>query len=103
MSIRDQSQQAVLLLAHGSPDSVDQIPEFLSKVTGGRPLPAAVVEEVKHRYARVGSFPLTSLTVKQGELLAERLGTPVYVGMRNWHPLVSETLARMNADGIKHV
>jgi protoporphyrin/coproporphyrin ferrochelatase len=103
MTTRDKSQQAVLLLAHGSPDSLDQIPEFLSKVTGGRPLPAAVVEEVTHRYARVGSFPLTDLTMKQGELLSERLGMPVYVGMRNWHPLVRETLARMNADGIAQV
>src|SRR5215831_1531778 len=103
MSIPAKGHQAVLLLAHGSPDSLDQIPEFLSKVTSGRPLPAAVVEEVKHRYARVGSFPLTSLTLKQGELLSERLRMPVYVGMRNWHPLVSETLARMNADGITRV
>ena len=103
MSTPDKSRQAVLLLAHGSPDSVDQIPEFLSKVTGGRPLPPAVVEEVKHRYARVGSFPLTQLTVKQGELLSERLRMPVYIGMRNWHPLVAATLARMNADGITEV
>jgi len=103
MSTPDKSRQAVLLLAHGSPDSVDQIPEFLSKVTGGRPLPPAVVEEVRHRYARVGSFPLTQLTLKQGELLSERLRTPVYIGMRNWHPFVAATLARMNADGIREV
>ena len=102
MSISDQIRQAVLLLAHGSPDSVEQIPEFLSNVTGGRPLPLAVVEEVKHRYAQVGCFPLTYLTVKQGELLSNRLHMPVYVGMRNWHPLVAQTLARMNADGVRH-
>ena len=54
MSSFDKNRHAVLLMAHGSPDSVDQIPEFLSKVTGGRPLPPAVVEEVKHRYAKVG-------------------------------------------------
>jgi ferrochelatase len=102
MSSPDKSRNAVLLLAHGSPDSVDQIPEFLSKVTGGRPLPHAVVEEVKHRYGKVGCFPLTYLTTKQAELLSERIGTPVYVGMRNWHPFVMETLGRMNADGITH-
>ncbi|HXU14000.1 MAG TPA: ferrochelatase [Terriglobales bacterium] len=103
MSSSDKIRQAVLLLAHGSPDSVDQIPEFLSKVTGGRPLPVAVVEEVKHRYAKVGCSPLTDLTVKQGELLSRRLRIPVYVGMRNWHPLVADTLARMNADGVTNV
>jgi ferrochelatase len=102
MSSSGKSRSAVLLLAHGSPDSVDQIPEFLSKVTGGRPLPPAVVEEVKHRYGKVGCFPLTYLTNKQAELLSERLGIPVYVGMRNWHPFVADTLARMTADGISH-
>ena len=102
MSSPDKSRNAVLLLAHGSPDSVDQIPQFLSKVTGGRPLPPAVVEEVKHRYGKVGCFPLTYHTTKQAELLSERLGIPVYIGMRNWHPFVADTLARMNADGITH-
>ncbi|HET8827463.1 MAG TPA: ferrochelatase [Terriglobales bacterium] len=102
MSSSDKSRNAVLLLAHGSPDSVDQIPEFLSKVTGGRPLPPAVVEEVRHRYGKVGCFPLTYLTNRQAELLSQRIGMPVYVGMRNWHPFVMETLGRMNTDGITH-
>jgi ferrochelatase len=102
MSSSDKSPHAVLLLAHGSPDSVDQIPEFLLKVTGGRALPPTVVEEVKHRYAKVGCFPLTYHTTKQAELLSERLGMPVYVGMRNWHPFVADTLARIGGDGITH-
>ena len=102
MSSSDKSRHAVLLLAHGSPDAVDQIPEFLLKVTGGRPLPPAVVEEVKHRYGKVGCFPLTYLTTKQAELLSQRLGIPVYVCMRNWHPFVADTVARINADGVTH-
>ena len=62
MSSSDKSRNAVLLLAHGSPDSVEQVPEFLSKVTGGRTLPDAVVKEVRHRYGKVGHFPLTHMT-----------------------------------------
>jgi len=96
------SRNAVLLLAHGSPDSAEQVPEFLLRVTGGRALPSEVVEEVKHRYGRVGRFPLTHLTLQQAELLSDRLRMPVYVGMRNWHPFVAETLQRMSADGIAH-
>jgi protoporphyrin/coproporphyrin ferrochelatase len=95
-------RNAVLLLAHGSPDSVAQVPDFLLRVTGGRPLPPEVIAEVQHRYARVGRFPLTELTLKQAELLEARLGQRVYAGMRNWHPFVAETLRRMNADGINH-
>ena len=61
---------AVLLLAHGSPDSVEQVPEFLLRVTGGRPLPPAVMEEVKDRYGLIGRSPLTELTLKQAGSLA---------------------------------
>jgi ferrochelatase len=93
---------AVLLLAHGSPDSPDDVPDFLLRVTGGRPLPADAIKEVKRRYELIGRSPLTALTLKQGELLAARLNMPVYVGMRNWRPFISETLRRMIADLITH-
>ena len=93
---------AVLLLAHGSPDSVDEVPDFLLRVTGGRPLPPEVIGEVKHRYQIIGRSPLTEITLKQGESLAQKLGMPVYVGMRNWHPFISQTLRQMVSDGIHH-
>ena len=91
---------AVLLLAHGSPASVEDVPEFLLRVTGGRQLPREVVEEVSHRYGAIGKSPLTDLTLKQAELLAREIGIPVYVGMRNWHPFVTQALEQMQADGI---
>jgi protoporphyrin/coproporphyrin ferrochelatase len=91
---------AVLLLAHGSPDSVDEVPDFLLRVTGGRPLPPNVVEEVKHRYGLIGRSPLTELTLKQGELVAQELGSPVYVGMRNWKPFIADAVAAMISDRI---
>jgi len=93
---------AVLLLAHGSPDSVEQVPEFLLRVTGGRPVPPQVVQEVQHRYGLIGRSPLTDLTLKQAELLARELGMPVYVGMRNWKPFIPDAVQAMNADGIEH-
>ena len=93
---------AVLLLAHGSPASVEDVPEFLLRVTGGRQLPLEVVEEVSHRYGAIGKSPLTDLTLQQAELLAKEVGMPVYVSMRNWHPFVSQALAQMQADGIGH-
>jgi ferrochelatase len=93
-------KNAVLLMAHGSPDSVDDIPEFLKQITRGREVPPEVIEEVKHRYGLIGRSPLTQLTLRQGELLAEELKLPVYVGMRNWKPFVADTIAAMKADGI---
>jgi ferrochelatase len=95
-------KSAVLLLAHGTPESVDQVPEYLRNITGGRDLPASVLDEIKHRYALIGHSPLTDITVRQGELLSELLHMPVYVGMRNWHPYIADTIKRMRSDGVQH-
>ena len=91
---------AVLLLAHGTPDVVEEIPEYLARVTGGRPLPHEVVEEVSHRFSLIGGSPLTSLTMQQGKLLHQELVLPVYVGMRNWKPYIADVVHQMRADGI---
>jgi ferrochelatase len=93
---------AVLLLAHGSPDSVDQIPEFLLRVTGGRPLPPESIQEIQQRYELIGRSPLTAITLEQAELLAQKTGRRVYVGMRNWHPYIADTVRTMIADGVDH-
>lgn len=100
------SRQAVLLLAHGTPESVDQIPEYLRNVTSGRPVPPAVVEEIRHRYALIGKSPLTEITFEQArlveaELAAAGLPVPVYVGMRNWRPYIPDVVKKMRADGVE--
>jgi protoporphyrin/coproporphyrin ferrochelatase len=91
---------AVLLLAHGTADSADEIPEYLSRVTGGREVPESVIEEVRHRFTLIGGSPLTPLTLQQGWLLERELGLPVYVGMRNWKPYIADVVLRMRSDGI---
>ncbi len=68
---------AVLLLAHGSPDSADDIPKFLLRVTGGRALPAEAIEEVTRRYATIGRSPLTEITLRQGAAKLEDQRWPV--------------------------
>jgi ferrochelatase len=100
MDLAADDRNAVLLLAHGSPDSVGEIPEFLNQITRGRPVPPEVIEEVKHRYGLIGRSPLTVLTLRQGELLAEELKLPVYVGMRNWKPFIRDTIATMKSNGV---
>lgn len=96
------AKQAVLLLAHGTPETIAEIPAYLSNVTGGRPLPEHVVEEIARRYALIGKSPLTELTVLQGKLVETELsGVPVYVGMRNWKPYIADVVAQMLADGVE--
>lgn len=99
------AKQAVLLLAHGTPETIEQIPEYLRNVVSGRPLPQSVVEEIQHRYAQIGRSPLTGITLAQAklvetELAAAGLSVPVYVGMRNWRPYIPEVVRQMRADGI---
>jgi ferrochelatase len=94
-------KQAVLLLAHGSPDSPAEVPEFLLNITGGHPLPPPVVEEVRRRYSLIGRSPLTEITLKQADGTAKLLGLSVYVGMRNWRPCTADAVNQMTADGIE--
>jgi ferrochelatase len=91
---------AVLLLAHGTPDSVDEIPEYLRLVVRGRPAPLKVIEEVTRRYRLIGRSPLTAITLEQGVLLARKIGIPVYVGMRNWKPFIADTVRVMQGEGV---
>jgi ferrochelatase len=100
------AKQAVLLLAHGTPETVEQIPDYLRNVVSGRPLPQHVVEEIQHRYAQIGRSPLTEITFAQARLVEQELAStgnavPVYVGMRNWRPYISEVVRQMRADGIE--
>ena len=91
----------VLLLAHGAPDRIEDVPQYLSFVRGGQPVSARVLEEVTSRYAAIGgSSPLTRWTRVQAEALRDKLGIPVFFGMRNWHPFVQETMEQVRAAGI---
>jgi ferrochelatase len=99
-------KQAVLLLAHGTPETVEQIPEYLRNVVSGRPLPQAVIEEIQHRYALIGRSPLTEITLEHARLVEKELAArgqavPVYVGMRNWRPYIPDVVRQMRADGVE--
>ena len=100
------AKQAVLLLAHGTPETVEQIPEYLRNVVSGRPLPQSVIEEIQHRYSLIGRSPLTELTMEQAgwwrrNSLGKESRFPVYVGMRNWKPYIPDVVRQMRADGVE--
>ena len=96
--------RAVLLLAHGAPDRIEDIEQYIGYVRGGRSLPPHVLEQIKQRYALIGGgSPLLECTRRQAAALQARLGIAVYYGMRNWHPFIQETMARMQADGVRRI
>jgi ferrochelatase len=96
-------RNGVLLMAHGTPASVDEMPEYLALVRGGRPASANLVAEMRHNYEAIGGrSPLTDLTLAQATALRVRLGAgiPVAVGMRNWKPFINEGLAELADAGV---
>jgi len=97
-------KQAVLLLAHGAPERVEDVPEYLNFVRGGRPVSPQTLEEISHRYAEIGgSSPLRLWTRIQAEALEKQLRIPVYYGMRNWHPFIRETMDRIRDSGAERL
>jgi protoporphyrin/coproporphyrin ferrochelatase len=94
--------RAVLLLAYGSPDSVADIPAYLSDVRGGRETPQRLLEEITSRYQQIGGrSPLLDITRSAGRRLSEATGLPVYTGMRHWHPRIKDAVAEMSAAGVE--
>jgi protoporphyrin/coproporphyrin ferrochelatase len=98
---------AVLLIAFGGPEKMDDVRPFLANVLKGRPIPPQRLEEVVPHYELfTGHSPLNEITFRQAaalQALLDREGPqlPVYVGMRNWHPYFHETLEKMGQDGVK--
>jgi protoporphyrin/coproporphyrin ferrochelatase len=98
---------AVLLISFGGPQGPDDIRPFLANVLRGRRVPPERVEEVAHHYELFGGVsPITTITHRQAAGLASRLvsagqALPVYVGMRNWHPFLADTLRAMRAAGVR--
>ena len=97
---------AVLVIAFGGPEKLEDVRPFLTKVTQGR-VPAERLDRVARHYELFGGkSPVNEITFRQAQALKAALkdqGTPlpVYVGMRNWHPLLEDTMQQMSRDGAK--
>jgi ferrochelatase len=101
---------AVLLIAFGGPTAPHEIRPFLEIVTRGRRIPPERLGDVARHYEQMpgGRSPLNDLTRAQADALVRALqekgpALPVYVGMRNWHPFLHETLAELATRGARRV
>ena len=97
----------MLVVAFGGPQGLADIRPFLANVLRGRRIPADRIEAVAEHYEHFGGVsPLTAITERQVRGLRARLAgagldVPVYLGMRNWHPFLPDTLRRMADDGVR--
>lgn len=100
---------AVLLMAHGTPESVDQMADYLRLVRGGREPSAELIQEMTHNWEAIGGrSPLTEITQQQGDALqaqlaADGLAVPVFVGMRNWRPFIADAMREIAATGARRI
>lgn len=98
---------AVLVVAFGGPEGLDDIRPFLANVLRGRRVPPERIEAVAKHYEMFGGVsPLTAITRAQADglksrLVARGIDLPVYLGMRNWHPLLTDTVHEMSDRGVR--
>jgi len=90
----------VLLSYHGTVSSSDEVPAFVRNIRHGQPAPDEVVAEVRRRLEHIGGSPLTRLSRAQAEALEARLGCPVRIAARLWHPYPSEVVSELAALGV---
>src|SRR5918999_204556 len=103
------SDAAVLLMAHGTPESVDQMADYLRLVRGGREPSGELIEEMTRNWNAIGGrSPLTDITHQQGQALQARLAAdgcdvPVFVGMRNWRPFIADAIRDIVLTGAQKI
>jgi len=98
------TRDALLVTAHGTVQSLDELPAFLQVIRRGRPAPEQLVREVRRRYEAIGGrSPLTEITERQAHETAARLGVRGYMGMRLWRPSITAALERALSDGATRI
>ncbi len=96
----------VLVMAYGGPNSLDELPGYLSDIRSGRPTTPAVLEEITYNYQQIGGrSPLLGISTKQVAAVERLLNPSVYrcyLGMRHWSPWIEDVVEQMIVDGITH-
>ncbi len=101
------TRNAVLLMAYGSPDRLDQVEAYYTDIRRGSPPPPHLLEELLGRYRAIGGgSPLSAIVEQQRAAVAAELATrgtpvPVYAGMRHIEPRIGDIVRGMAADGVE--
>jgi ferrochelatase len=94
--------EAVVLMAYGSPERLSDVPAYYADIRGGRPIAPEHLDDLVARYRRLGieqSNPLNAITEETRAALERELGSPVFTGMKHWHPRIAEAADRAVAVG----
>jgi len=97
---------AVVLMAYGSPDRLEDVPAYYADIRGGRPIKPELLADLVARYKRLGieeSNPLNEITELTRAALQAELGLPVFTGMRHWSPRIAEAVEGALAAGADEI
>jgi ferrochelatase len=98
---------AVVLMAYGSPERLDDVPAYYADIRGGRPIKAELLEDLVARYRALGiedESPLNAITEQTRAALERGLGgVPVFTGMKHWTPRIAEAAERALASGARTI
>ncbi len=95
---------AVVLMAYGSPPTIEDVPAYLTDIRDGRPVSQQAVQDLVERYRRIGGrSPLDEITEAQRAALERELGVPVYTGMKHWRPRIAEAVEAALAEGAERI
>src|SRR5206468_10250768 len=81
------SDTAVVVMAYGSPERLDDVPAYYADIRGGRPIAPENLADLVERYRRLGiedSSPLNAITERTRAALEQELGIPVVTGVKHW-------------------
>ncbi|HET7024018.1 MAG TPA: ferrochelatase [Gemmatimonadales bacterium] len=98
---------AVLVVSYGGPEGPDDVLPFLENAARGRPVPRARLLEVAEHYMHFGGVsPINArnrelVAALQRELATHGMALPIYLGNRNWHPYLVDTVRQMRNDGVR--
>src|SRR5579884_1911498 len=93
---------AVVLMAYGSPERLDDVPAYYADIRGGRPVAPEHLADLVDRYRRLGiesANPLNAITEETRAALERELGLPVFTGMKHWTPRIADAAERALAGG----
>ena len=96
--------RALILIAHGTVDKLDDLPAFLANIRRGQPASGELLAEVRRRYEAIGGkSPLNDITKSVAAKVERILGVPTRVAMRLWHPYPKDVLAELVNEGVERV
>lgn len=101
------SFDALLVVSFGGPEKREDVLPFLENVLRGKNVPRErMLEVAEHYYHFNGRSPINDqnkqlIATLEDECRSQGIAIPVYWGNRNWHPLLSDTLKQMQAEGVR--